>query len=625
MGRRLADLLHGRRGCSSALLLAGAARLAGGRLPRLAGRAVRRRVLARSTTFTRQDRPRLQHSTTSRRCRTSDVYRTIVLRTVGDRRGGDGHRRAARVPDRVLHGARSRRRACAALLVVAVLMPLWASYLVKVYAWRTILAEDGILNWVLDPFGLSGPGFGNVAHLARLHLPLAAVHDPADLRGPRADPELAARRVGRPRRARRGGRSGAWSCRWRFPAVVAGSIFTFSLTLGDYITPQLVSQHAVHRQRRLRERRRGEQPAARRRVRDGAGRRSWSSTCWSRGGSAPSSTSDACISSRHTLVPAHRHRRHARVPLLRRCVVIALYAFNTRRDRRRGRSTGFTLDWFEQGVAQPRARATRCWTSVKAALGATRDRAGARHARRASPSRATGSSAARRSRSWSILPIALPGIVTGMALNSTFTQVARASTSALFTVDRRPRHVLHRRRLQQRRRAAAAHVARHFEEASARPRRRHAGRRSATSRSRSCARALIAGALLAFALSFDEVIVTTFTAGDQRDAADLDPQQPLAARNSCRSSTSSRVARDPAVDHPRLPRPAAHGRPAGRLGGVRAGRRRRRGALAPHGARRARRRARGRARPRAGRARGSRRRSPRRRARRGGASRRSRC
>ena len=46
------------------------------------------------------------------------------------------------------------------------------------------------------------------------------------------------------------------------PAIAAGSIFTFSLTLGDYITPQLVSEHAVHRQRRLRQRRRRQQPAA---------------------------------------------------------------------------------------------------------------------------------------------------------------------------------------------------------------------------------------------------------------------------------------------------------------------------------------------------------------------------
>jgi putative spermidine/putrescine transport system permease protein len=50
-----------------------------------------------------------------------------------------------------------------AALGVAILMPLWASYLVKIYAWRVILSEEGILNWMLEPFGLKGPGFGNVA------------------------------------------------------------------------------------------------------------------------------------------------------------------------------------------------------------------------------------------------------------------------------------------------------------------------------------------------------------------------------------------------------------------------------------------------------------------------------
>ena len=45
-----------------------------------------------------------------------------------------------------------------ALLVVAILMPLWTSYLVKVYAWRIMLAENGFVNWLLEPFGLSGPG-----------------------------------------------------------------------------------------------------------------------------------------------------------------------------------------------------------------------------------------------------------------------------------------------------------------------------------------------------------------------------------------------------------------------------------------------------------------------------------
>ena len=49
------------------------------------------------------------------------------------------------------------------LLVVAVLMPLWASYLVKVYAWRTILTNEGSSTGRCSPFGCSGPGFGIVA------------------------------------------------------------------------------------------------------------------------------------------------------------------------------------------------------------------------------------------------------------------------------------------------------------------------------------------------------------------------------------------------------------------------------------------------------------------------------
>ena len=64
-----------------------------------------------------------------------------------------------------------------------------------------------------------------------------------------------------------------------------------------------------------------------------------------------------------------------------------------------------------------------------------------------------------------ILPIALPGIVTGMALNATFTQVLDVGPVAVHG-DRRPRHVLHRRRLQQRGGAAAANAARSLEEAS---------------------------------------------------------------------------------------------------------------------------------------------------------------
>ena len=50
------------------------------------------------------------------------------------------------------------------LLVVAVLTPLWASYLVKAYAWRAMLAGNGVVNWVLAPLGLHGPGFGVAGH-----------------------------------------------------------------------------------------------------------------------------------------------------------------------------------------------------------------------------------------------------------------------------------------------------------------------------------------------------------------------------------------------------------------------------------------------------------------------------
>ena len=129
-----------------------------------------------------------------------------------------------------------------AILVVAVLLPLWSSYLVKVYAWRTMLSSGGIINWALDPIGLHGPGYGNTAVwlvMSYLWLPYMILPIYAGLeRIPNslisasedlgASPFTTFRRVILP---------------LAFPAVVAGSIFTFSLTLGDYITPQLVSNN----------------------------------------------------------------------------------------------------------------------------------------------------------------------------------------------------------------------------------------------------------------------------------------------------------------------------------------------------------------------------------------------
>ncbi len=125
-------------------------------------------------------------------------------------------------------------------LVVAVIVPLWASYLIKVYSWRIILAEEGILNEALGLIGLRGPGFGDVAVwlvFTYLWLPYMILPVYAGLeRIPDSLLEAS---------ADLGGRS--WVTFRRvvlplvLPALVAGSIFTFSLTLGDYIAPAQVS------------------------------------------------------------------------------------------------------------------------------------------------------------------------------------------------------------------------------------------------------------------------------------------------------------------------------------------------------------------------------------------------
>jgi putative spermidine/putrescine transport system permease protein len=123
------------------------------------------------------------------------------------------------------------------LLVVAVLLPLWSGYLVKVYTWRTSMSEGGVLSWA----GVGAPTddllrIGLV--MTYLWLPYMIIPLYAGLeRIPNsvlsasedlgAGPGYTFRRVIMP---------------LVFPAMVAGSIFTFSLTLGDFITPLLVSK-----------------------------------------------------------------------------------------------------------------------------------------------------------------------------------------------------------------------------------------------------------------------------------------------------------------------------------------------------------------------------------------------
>jgi putative spermidine/putrescine transport system permease protein len=122
------------------------------------------------------------------------------------------------------------------LLVIAVLTPLWASYLVKAYAWRTIFAPDGPFGWVT---GGHVPEYGKttlVVTLAYMWLPYMVIPLYAGFeRVPRSLLEASADLGG-----------GMWRTVRSvilplvFPAIAAGSIFTFSLTLGDYIAVGIV-------------------------------------------------------------------------------------------------------------------------------------------------------------------------------------------------------------------------------------------------------------------------------------------------------------------------------------------------------------------------------------------------
>ncbi len=170
---------------------------------------------------------------------TSPTYRTITLRTVTMAAAVTATCAVLAFPI-AYYMARVAGPRTRALLAVAVLMPLWASYLVKAYSWRIILAQDGVLNSILEPLGLKGPGYGDIGVwlvFTYLWLPYMILPVFAGLeRIPTSLLEASADLGGR-----------GWMTFRRvtlplaLPALVAGSIFTFSLTLGDYIVPELVS------------------------------------------------------------------------------------------------------------------------------------------------------------------------------------------------------------------------------------------------------------------------------------------------------------------------------------------------------------------------------------------------
>jgi putative spermidine/putrescine transport system permease protein len=125
------------------------------------------------------------------------------------------------------------------ILLIAVLMPLWASYLVKAYAWRSVLSQDGILEWMLAPLGLHTPGYGltaTVITLSYLWLPYVILPIYAGLeRVPDSLLEASADLGGKTWRT-----LGSVVLPLVFPAIIAGTIFSFSLSLGDYITVNIV-------------------------------------------------------------------------------------------------------------------------------------------------------------------------------------------------------------------------------------------------------------------------------------------------------------------------------------------------------------------------------------------------
>ena len=183
----------------------------------------------------------VEHTTTSANFRTlltEPVYRTIALRSLGVAA-------LVTVVDLVIAVPMAYFMAKVAtprwrrLLVVAILTPLWASYLVKAYAWRVMFANGGVLDWLLGPVGGSGPGFGLVATvitLAYLWLPFMVLPVFAGLE--RIPDSLLEASSDQGARAARTFRSVVLPL--LLPALVAGALFTFSLSLGDYITVKIV-------------------------------------------------------------------------------------------------------------------------------------------------------------------------------------------------------------------------------------------------------------------------------------------------------------------------------------------------------------------------------------------------
>ncbi len=124
-------------------------------------------------------------------------------------------------------------------LLVSVSLPLWASYLVKAYAWRSVLSEGGVLDWILNPFGIPSIGYGlegTLITLSYLWLPFVVI--PIYAAFSRVPNSLLEASSDLGAKGWRTFRSVALPL--VVPGIIAGSIFSFSLTLGDYIAVKIV-------------------------------------------------------------------------------------------------------------------------------------------------------------------------------------------------------------------------------------------------------------------------------------------------------------------------------------------------------------------------------------------------
>ena len=156
------------------------------------------------------------------------------------------------------YAARYARGRWKALFYLGIMLPLWSSYLVKVYAWKLILAKEGILTWAAESVGagpilnaaLALPGIGGnslstsfigtfmvfvYVWLPYMILPMQASLERVPTSLLEASSDLGATRAQTFRTV---------ILPLAMPGVIAGSIFTFSLTMGDYIIPQIIGTSA---------------------------------------------------------------------------------------------------------------------------------------------------------------------------------------------------------------------------------------------------------------------------------------------------------------------------------------------------------------------------------------------